>query len=41
MFPFCMPRTDDTNLMENGFVMNYTSGLIGIIMSFHPPIDRN
>jgi len=23
------------------FVMNYTSGLIGIIMSFHPPIDRN
>jgi hypothetical protein len=26
---------------ENTFVMNYTSGLIGIIMSFHPPIDRN
>jgi hypothetical protein len=26
---------------ENTFEMNYTSGLIGIIMSFHPPIDRN
>ncbi len=26
---------------ENTFEMNYTTGLIGIIMSFHPPIDRN
>ena len=38
---FLYARTDDTSLMENGFVLNYTSGLIGIIMSFHPPIDRN
>ena len=28
-------------LMPGSFVMNYTSGQIGIIMSFHPPIDRN
>lgn len=38
---FLYARTDDTNLMRNGFILNYTSGLIGIIMSFHPPIDRN
>ena len=38
---FLYARTDDTSLMDNGFVLNYTSGLIGIIMSFHPPIDRN
>jgi hypothetical protein len=26
---------------QQTFEMNYTSGMIGIIMSFHPPIDRN
>jgi hypothetical protein len=39
---FLYARTDNTNPTENGFlVLNYTSGVIGIIMSFHPPIDRN
>ncbi len=32
---------NDYDYSNSGFVMNYTSGLIGIIMSFHPPIDRN
>jgi hypothetical protein len=39
---FLYARTDDAIQTNNGgFVLNYTSGLIGIIMSFHPPIDRN
>jgi hypothetical protein len=41
---FLYAKSEDTYMgdyTENTFVMNYTSGLIGIIMSFHPPIDRN
>jgi hypothetical protein len=41
---FLYARSEDNymgDFGENTFEMNYTSGLIGIIMSFHPPIDRN
>jgi hypothetical protein len=41
---FLYAKSKDTYLgdfMEGSFEMNYTSGLIGIIMSFHPPIERN
>jgi hypothetical protein len=41
---FLYAKSEDTYLDylgEKSFEMNYTSGIIGIIMSFHPPIDRN
>jgi len=41
-FHYAKSEDDSTGeYMQNAFVMNYTSGIIGIIMSFHPPIDRN
>lgn len=42
---FLYAKSKDTitgsGITEYNFDMNYTSGIIGIIMSFHPPIDRN
>jgi hypothetical protein len=40
---FLYAKSEDSltgDFSEGNFVMNYTSGQIGIIMSFHPPIDR-
>jgi hypothetical protein len=41
---FLYAKSEDNymgDFTQGTLVMNYTSGLIGIIMSFHPPIDRN
>jgi hypothetical protein len=41
---FLYAKSEDTYrdyFGEKSFEMNYTSGIIGIILSFHRPIDRN
>jgi hypothetical protein len=41
---FLYAKSEDNStgeFIQSPFVLNYTSGIIGIIMSFHPPIDRN